>query len=138
MRRRTLLIAPAALGCAGFVARARAAARYEGPLFDAHLHYNEEAWNGRAGPHPLPDVLGRMQRSGVQAIVANSRQVFLAADHTKFGRSAMVKLAPISVLDAVFTDIAPPRPYLDMLAGEGVAVHTVAASGDSVGARNPD
>jgi hypothetical protein len=48
-------------------------ADYAGPLFDAHLHYNEEAWDGRAGPHPLPDVLGRMQRSGVKAIVANSR-----------------------------------------------------------------
>jgi len=42
---------------------------YSGPLFDAHLHYNEEA----QAPHPLPDVLGRMQRSGVRAIVANSR-----------------------------------------------------------------
>ena len=45
-------------------------APYTGPLFDAHLHYNEEAWNG---PHPLADVLARMQRNGVRAIVANSR-----------------------------------------------------------------
>jgi hypothetical protein len=43
---------------------------YEGPLFDAHLHYNVEA---AQGPHPLPDVLGRMQRAGVRAILANSR-----------------------------------------------------------------
>jgi hypothetical protein len=49
------------------------AADYSGPLFDAHLHYNEEAWNGRSGPHPIPDVLARMQRNGVRAIVANSR-----------------------------------------------------------------
>ena len=49
------------------------AADYTGPLFDAHLHYNVEAWNGQTGPHPLPDVLARMQRSGVKAIVANSR-----------------------------------------------------------------
>jgi hypothetical protein len=49
------------------------AAEYTGPLFDAHLHYNEEAWDGRAGPHPLPDVLARMQRNGVRAIIANSR-----------------------------------------------------------------
>ena len=46
---------------------------YAGPLFDAHLHYNTEAWSGQAGPHPLTDVLARMQRSGVKAIVANSR-----------------------------------------------------------------
>jgi hypothetical protein len=46
------------------------AADYSGPLFDAHLHYNVEAWEG---PHPLPDVLARMQRNGVQAVLANSR-----------------------------------------------------------------
>ena len=49
------------------------AADYTGPLFDAHLHYNEEAWDGRSGPHPPADVLARMQTSGVRAIVANSR-----------------------------------------------------------------
>ena len=49
------------------------AADYTGPLFDAHLHYNEEAWDGRAGPHPPADVLARMKASGVLAIVANSR-----------------------------------------------------------------
>ena len=46
------------------------AADYGGPLFDAHLHYNDEAWQG---PHPLDDVLARMQRNGVRAIIANSR-----------------------------------------------------------------
>jgi hypothetical protein len=55
------------------LATAASAADYGGPLFDAHLHYNEEAFNGSEGPHPLPDVLARMQRNGVRAIVANSR-----------------------------------------------------------------
>lgn len=67
MRRRTLLAGGAAALAVG--APLRAATRYEGPLFDAHLHYNDEAQE----PHPLADVLGRMQRSGVRAIVANSR-----------------------------------------------------------------
>lgn len=49
------------------------AADYAGPLFDTHLHYNEEAWNGSTGPHSPADVLARMQRNGVKAIVANSR-----------------------------------------------------------------
>jgi len=49
------------------------AAPYSGPLFDAHLHYNEEAWNGQTGPHPISDVLARMQRNGVRAVLANSR-----------------------------------------------------------------
>ena len=46
------------------------AAEYTGQLFDAHLHYNDEA---AAGAHPISDVLARMQRSGVAAIIANSR-----------------------------------------------------------------
>ncbi len=49
------------------------AADYSGPIFDAHVHYNEEAWNGSAGPHPPSDVLERMQRNGVRAVLANSR-----------------------------------------------------------------
>ncbi|HYW58267.1 MAG TPA: amidohydrolase [Polaromonas sp.] len=48
-------------------------AEYTGPLFDAHMHYNEEAWDGRAGPHTPADVLARMQRSGVRAVIGNSR-----------------------------------------------------------------
>ena len=49
------------------------AADYTGPLFDAHLHYNEEAWNGSTGPHPPDDVLTRLRRNGVRGIVVNSR-----------------------------------------------------------------
>jgi hypothetical protein len=64
-----LLWASAAL----LLATAAHAADYAGPLFDAHLHYNEEAFNGSEGPHPLADVLARMQRNGVRAIIANSR-----------------------------------------------------------------
>jgi len=67
VRRRGLLLS--AVGVLGAGAPLRAATRYEGPLFDAHLHYNDEAQS----PHPLADVLGRMKRSGVRAIVANSR-----------------------------------------------------------------
>jgi hypothetical protein len=57
----------------GVAAALAQASDYTGPLFDAHLHYNEEAWEGSGAPHPLADVLGRMQRSGVTAILANSR-----------------------------------------------------------------
>ncbi len=64
--------AQAAIIFVAFSALAQAA-DYSGPLFDAHLHYNEEAWDGRAGPHGPADVLARMKRNGVRAIVANSR-----------------------------------------------------------------
>ena len=59
------------------VCTAAAAADYSGPLFDAHLHYNDEACvhdtPAPGCPHPVADVLERMQKSGVRAIVANSR-----------------------------------------------------------------
>lgn len=50
---------------------------YAGPLFDAHLHYNDEACVHDTPdphcPHPMADVLARMQRNGVRAVLANSR-----------------------------------------------------------------
>ncbi|MDD0840423.1 amidohydrolase [Curvibacter sp. HBC61] len=69
----------AALGalalCAGLAGPAWAAGPepYKGPLFDAHLHYNTEAWDGQHGPHPPADVVQRFRRNGVQAVLANSR-----------------------------------------------------------------
>ena len=66
-----LVLAGATLGSVA------AAADYTGPLFDAHLHYNNEACThdtpAPGCPHPMADVLDRMQRNGVRAIVANSR-----------------------------------------------------------------
>jgi hypothetical protein len=55
-----------AFGLAG----AAQAQSYSGPLFDAHLHYNDEAW---MSAHPIDDALARLQRAGVRAIIANSR-----------------------------------------------------------------
>jgi hypothetical protein len=68
---------------------------YTGPLFDAHLHYNEEAWNGKVGPHNVTDVVGRMSRSGVKAFVANSRP---NAGTITLASSAEVKSAAIKVV----------------------------------------
>ncbi|MGE8359543.1 DeoR/GlpR family DNA-binding transcription regulator [Pseudomonas sp.] len=42
-----------------------------------------------------------------QAIIDNARQVFLAADSSKFGRNAVVRLGSITLVDHVFTDAAP-------------------------------
>lgn len=61
MKRRALLLAALPL-----TARA---ADYAGPLFDAHLHYNDDA----QAPHPPADVLARMARAGVRGALVNSR-----------------------------------------------------------------
>lgn len=51
-----------------------------------------------------------------KAIVTNSRKVFLAADHTKFGRNAMVRLGSIHDIDALFTDRQPATAMTELLA----------------------
>ncbi|MDH4051429.1 MAG: DeoR family transcriptional regulator [Rubrivivax sp.] len=51
-----------------------------------------------------------------QAIIEQSRQVWLVADHTKFNRPAMVELGRLEQLDAMFTDLAPPVPFDTLLA----------------------
>ncbi len=73
------------------------AADYTGPIFDAHLHYNEEAWNGKQGPYPPAEVLALLKRNGVKAVLANSRpndgSKLLALLQSK-GELADVKVVP--------------------------------------------
>lgn len=58
-----------------------------------------------------------------QAIIANSRRVFLVADHSKFGRHAMVGQGNITQVAALFTDRAPPQPIRALLDAHGVDVY---------------
>ena len=58
-----------------------------------------------------------------QAILRSARQVFLVADHSKFGRPAMVRLGSFSDINALFTDATPPDPIPRLLAEAGVALH---------------
>ncbi|MDO4640875.1 MAG: DeoR/GlpR family DNA-binding transcription regulator [Neisseria sp.] len=44
--------------------------------------------------------------SVMQAMMENARVRYLAADHSKFGKSALVRMADITEFDAVFTDQA--------------------------------
>ena len=44
-----------------------------------------------------------------------ARKVIIVADHTKFGRSAMVHLAPLDVADVVVSDSALAPEYRTML-----------------------
>jgi DeoR family glycerol-3-phosphate regulon repressor len=53
-------------------------------------------------------------------IIANSVKVFLAADHTKFGRNAMVRLCSAKEIDALFTDRQPTKEMMEMLSAADV------------------
>jgi DeoR family glycerol-3-phosphate regulon repressor len=63
-----------------------------------------------------------------QAIITNSRKVFLVADHTKFGRRAMVRLGRLSQIDALFTDREPPEPLRNILVEAQRDLHVAEAT----------
>ena len=51
-----------------------------------------------------------------QSIIAHAREVWLAVDSSKFTRSAMVEVAPLSASDRLFSDAIPPDPVPQLLA----------------------
>ncbi len=55
-------------------------------------------------------------------IINNSRSVFLVTDHTKFTRNAMVRIADLSEIDAIFTDKNPPVNFKELLKNKEVAL----------------
>ena len=58
-----------------------------------------------------------------QAMMRNARKVLIAADHTKFGRTAAIRQGNLAEVSALFTDRPPPPPVADLLAARGVQVH---------------
>ena len=50
-----------------------------------------------------------------QTIIAHAREVWLAADASKFNRPAMVEVGRLSQIDRLFTDAAPPEPFPALL-----------------------
>lgn len=50
-----------------------------------------------------------------RAIVECSRQVWLVADHSKFGRPAMIEMAPLRAVNTLFTDTRPDAAFERLL-----------------------
>jgi DeoR family transcriptional regulator, glycerol-3-phosphate regulon repressor len=50
-----------------------------------------------------------------QTIIAHAREVWLAADSSKFNRPAMVEVANLTQIDRLFTDAHPPDPFPQLL-----------------------
>jgi DeoR family glycerol-3-phosphate regulon repressor len=50
-----------------------------------------------------------------QAIFENARKVFLAADSSKFGRSAMIRLGSLEQIDVLFTESQPDEAFIRLL-----------------------
>jgi DeoR family glycerol-3-phosphate regulon repressor len=58
-----------------------------------------------------------------RAIIEHSREIWLAADHSKFNRPAMVQLGRLDQVDILFTDQPPPEPFPALLAEAGVTLN---------------
>lgn len=56
-----------------------------------------------------------------QTIISHAREVWLAADASKFNRPAMVEVAHLNSIDRLFTDAPPPQPFPALL--EEAQVH---------------
>ncbi|KAF1020101.1 MAG: Glycerol-3-phosphate regulon repressor [Paracidovorax wautersii] len=50
-----------------------------------------------------------------QTIISHAREVWLAADQSKFNRPAMVQVATLAQIDRLFTDAPPPEPFPALL-----------------------
>ncbi|WP_298216662.1 DeoR/GlpR family DNA-binding transcription regulator [Acidocella sp.] len=57
-----------------------------------------------------------------QAIIRNSRRVLLLADHSKFGRPAMVKIGELTQISALYTDAPPPEAIAALLSSAGATL----------------
>ncbi len=66
-----------------------------------------------------------------QTIIAQAREVWLAADASKFNRPAMVELARLSQIDRLFTDAPPPAPFPELLDAAGVRCEIASAAGSA-------
>jgi len=60
-----------------------------------------------------------------QAIIDNSTIVLLAADHSKFGRNAMIKQGNIVQIDHLFTDKIPPKEIEELLSDNDISTHII-------------
>ena len=63
-----------------------------------------------------------------QTIIEHAREVWLAADSSKFNRPAMVELAKLAQIDRLFTDEIPPEPFPALLKDAGVRCHVAPPS----------
>lgn len=66
-----------------------------------------------------------------QAILAQARETWLVADHSKFSRGAMVRLGHISQVSRFFTDAPVPAPLRKVLEEARVAVYVADPAPDA-------
>jgi DeoR/GlpR family transcriptional regulator of sugar metabolism len=63
-----------------------------------------------------------------QAMLGQARRSWLLVDHTKFGRAALFRVAPLKAFDAVWVDARLPADEQAALRAAGVSLHVVSPS----------
>lgn len=56
----------------------------------------------------------------IRAMIRAAQKVIVVADHSKFGRSAMVPVAPLAEIDEIVSDSALSEEFRQMLSAQGV------------------
>jgi DeoR family transcriptional regulator, glycerol-3-phosphate regulon repressor len=64
-----------------------------------------------------------------EAIIANSRETILVADHSKFGRRAMSRFGHLSQIDWLFTDRELPENFQSLSSASGVGIKICSSAG---------
>lgn len=59
-----------------------------------------------------------------KAVIENSSTCYLLADHTKFGKSALMTYCRLEEIQHIVTDLPPAVEYLDYCREHQIAVHT--------------
>jgi len=67
-----------------------------------------------------------------KAIIENSRCVYLAVDHTKFGRNAMVKLGNISEIHLLITNQEPPKEITALLKEHNIPLEVISRTSQNI------
>ena len=57
-----------------------------------------------------------------RAILKSGKEIIVLADHTKFGRAATVRLAPLESIHTIVTDQQTPRDFLEAVQARGLHV----------------
>jgi len=57
-----------------------------------------------------------------QKMIEIASRVIIVADHTKFGRGAMIPVAPLDAIHTVVSDSELAPEYVDMLRSKGIEV----------------
>lgn len=59
-------------------------------------------------------------------LIKNSKEVYVLADHTKFGKFAHFKIAPLNKITAVITDSLIDEKYIKLFVDAGITLHMAA------------